>query len=136
MQLRVLSPGLLQAGDVRIGVFPKVEKIVVGGERPDASGIGVPKRARLWTATRWLEPLPDAPRLPSSSSRRCCCGRESFETRRQHCPVRLRGAERRLTECNRPVSKVVGANCAAVKPQVEEIDVGISAAVITVTVCD
>jgi hypothetical protein len=41
LQLRVLGLGLLQDGDLRIGVFPKVEKIVVGGERPDAGGLGI-----------------------------------------------------------------------------------------------
>ena len=32
--------GFLQDGDVRVGVFPRREEILVGGERPDAGGIG------------------------------------------------------------------------------------------------
>jgi hypothetical protein len=32
---------LLQDGDVGVGVFPEGEEIFVGGERPDASGIGI-----------------------------------------------------------------------------------------------
>src|SRR5712692_4178685 len=41
LQLRVLRLGLLQDGDVGVGVFPEGEEIFVGGERPDASGIGI-----------------------------------------------------------------------------------------------
>src|ERR1019366_3807689 len=49
-----------------------------------------PPLAKFSTARRWHEPLPDAPTLPSSSSTRSRCGRESSETRpRQHYPVRL-----------------------------------------------
>jgi hypothetical protein len=33
LQLRVLGLGLLQDGDVGVGVFPKGEEIVAGGER-------------------------------------------------------------------------------------------------------
>jgi hypothetical protein len=32
--------GLLQDGDVRVGVLPEREEILVGSERPDAGGIG------------------------------------------------------------------------------------------------
>jgi hypothetical protein len=35
LQLRILSFGLLQDGDVGISVFPKGEEIFVGGERSD-----------------------------------------------------------------------------------------------------
>src|ERR1700693_5165325 len=41
LQLRVLGLGLLQDGDAGVGVFPEGEEIFVGGERPDAGGIGV-----------------------------------------------------------------------------------------------
>jgi hypothetical protein len=41
LQLRILGLGLLQDGDVGIGVFPEGEEIFVGGDRPDASGIGI-----------------------------------------------------------------------------------------------
>ena len=34
LQLRVLRLGLLQDGDVGVGVFPEGEEVVVGGERP------------------------------------------------------------------------------------------------------
>jgi hypothetical protein len=40
-QLRVLGFGLLQDGDVRVGVFPQSEEVVVGGECPDAGGIDI-----------------------------------------------------------------------------------------------
>jgi hypothetical protein len=40
LQLRVLGFGLLQNGDVGIGIFPAGEEIFRGGERPDAGGIG------------------------------------------------------------------------------------------------
>jgi hypothetical protein len=39
LQLRVLRFGLLQNGDVRVGIFPEREEVFVGGERPDAGGI-------------------------------------------------------------------------------------------------
>src|ERR1019366_2006852 len=50
-----------------------------------------PARERHWrrllamfsTARHSHEPLPGAPTLPSSSSRRCRCGREPSETRRR-----------------------------------------------------
>src|SRR5271170_2302872 len=41
LQLRVLGFGLLQDGDVGVGVFPEREEILVGGERTDAGGIGI-----------------------------------------------------------------------------------------------
>src|SRR5271169_3943354 len=41
LQLRVLRFGLLQDGDVGVGVFPESKKIFVGGERPHASSIGI-----------------------------------------------------------------------------------------------
>ena len=41
LQLRILRLGLLQDGDVGVGVFPEREEIFVGGERPDAGGIGI-----------------------------------------------------------------------------------------------
>ena len=41
LQLRVLRLGFLQDGDVGVGVFPEGEEIFVGGERPDAGGIGI-----------------------------------------------------------------------------------------------
>jgi hypothetical protein len=41
LQLRVVGFGLLQDGDVRVGVFPEREEILVGGERPDAGGVGI-----------------------------------------------------------------------------------------------
>jgi hypothetical protein len=49
-----------------------------------------PRPARFSPARRWREPRPAAPRLPSSSSRRCRYGQESSETRQQlACLVRL-----------------------------------------------
>jgi hypothetical protein len=41
LQLRVLRLGLLQDRDIGVDVLPQREEIVVGGERPDAGGIGV-----------------------------------------------------------------------------------------------
>jgi hypothetical protein len=41
LQLRVLRFGLLQDGDVGIGVFPEGEEIFVGGERTNTSSIGI-----------------------------------------------------------------------------------------------
>jgi hypothetical protein len=41
LQLRVLRFGFLQDGNVEVGVFPQREKIFVGGERPNASGVGI-----------------------------------------------------------------------------------------------
>jgi hypothetical protein len=40
LPLRVLRLGLLQDGDVGVGVFPQGEEVFVGGERPNAGGIG------------------------------------------------------------------------------------------------
>jgi len=44
LQLGVLGFGLLEDGDVGVGVFPEGEEILVGGECPDAGGIGEPRR--------------------------------------------------------------------------------------------
>jgi hypothetical protein len=41
LQLCVLGFGLLQDGDVGIGIFPEREEVFVGSECPDAGGIGV-----------------------------------------------------------------------------------------------
>src|SRR6202022_1791480 len=41
LQLRILRLGFLQDGDVGVGVFPEREEVLVGGERPDAGGIGI-----------------------------------------------------------------------------------------------
>jgi len=38
LQLRVLGFGLLEDGDVGVGVLPEGEEVFVGGERPDAGG--------------------------------------------------------------------------------------------------
>jgi hypothetical protein len=40
-QSGVLGFGLLQDGNVRVGVFPEREEVFVSGERPDASGVSV-----------------------------------------------------------------------------------------------
>ena len=40
-QPRILRPGLLEDGDVGVGVFPEREEIFVGGEGTDAVGIGI-----------------------------------------------------------------------------------------------
>jgi hypothetical protein len=40
LHLSVLHLGLLQDGNVRVGVFPEGEEIFVGGERTDASQSG------------------------------------------------------------------------------------------------
>jgi hypothetical protein len=47
LELRVLGLGLLQDGDVGVGVFPECEEIFVGGERPDAGGIYCTKELQL-----------------------------------------------------------------------------------------
>jgi hypothetical protein len=39
LQTRVLGLGVLQDGDVGVGVCPEGEEIFVGGECPDAGGI-------------------------------------------------------------------------------------------------
>jgi hypothetical protein len=39
-QFRVLRFGLLQDGDVGVGVFPEGEEVFVGGEGADAGGVG------------------------------------------------------------------------------------------------
>jgi len=41
LQLGVLRLGLLQDGDVGVGVFPKREEIFVGGKPADAGGVGI-----------------------------------------------------------------------------------------------
>src|SRR5437764_12787751 len=41
LQLRVLRLGLLQDGDVGIGVFPEGEEVFVGSKRPHAGSIGI-----------------------------------------------------------------------------------------------
>jgi hypothetical protein len=41
LQLGVLRLGFFEDGDIGVGVFPESEEILIGGERPDTSGIGV-----------------------------------------------------------------------------------------------
>jgi hypothetical protein len=41
LQLRVLRLGLLQEGDVGVGVFPEREESFVRGDRPHAGGVGI-----------------------------------------------------------------------------------------------
>jgi hypothetical protein len=41
LELRVLRLGLLQDGDIGIGVFPESQEISIGGERADAGSIGI-----------------------------------------------------------------------------------------------
>jgi hypothetical protein len=41
MQLRVLGFGLLQNGDVGVGVFPESEKVFVGGKCTNTGGVGI-----------------------------------------------------------------------------------------------
>jgi len=41
LQLRVLRLSLFQDWDVGVGVFPEGEEVFVGGEGPDAGGIGI-----------------------------------------------------------------------------------------------
>src|SRR5208282_952674 len=41
LQLRVLGFGLLQDGDVAIGIFPESEEVFVSGERPHAGSISI-----------------------------------------------------------------------------------------------
>src|SRR6516162_2780449 len=41
LQFCVLRLGLLQDWDVSVGVLPQGEEFVVGGHRPDASGVGI-----------------------------------------------------------------------------------------------
>src|ERR1700756_4710442 len=41
LQLRVLGFGLLQDGDVGVGVFPEGEEVFVSSQCPDAGGVGV-----------------------------------------------------------------------------------------------
>ena len=40
LQLQVLSLGLFQGVDLRVGIFPECKEIFAGGERRDASGGG------------------------------------------------------------------------------------------------
>ena len=82
LQLRIFRLGLLQDGDVRIGVFPEREEIFVGGEGATA-GVRHPLLARFSPARHWHEPRPDAPTHLFSSSRRCRCDRESSGIQRQ-----------------------------------------------------
>ena len=50
LQLRILRLGLLQDGDVGVGVFPEGEEVLVSRERSDAGGIGVsPSNAGILT---------------------------------------------------------------------------------------
>ena len=82
--------------------FQRVRKVFVGGERPNAGGIGIRalRGSRLQAHSRELRP--DEPTLPSSSSRQYRCGRESSETRRRlRCPVRLPGTPRRERKSDR-----------------------------------
>src|SRR3984885_13832494 len=41
LQYGVLRPGFFQDGDVGVGILPEGEKILVGGERADAGGVGI-----------------------------------------------------------------------------------------------
>ena len=41
LELRVLGFRLLQDGDISVGIFPKLEEILVGGKRPEAGGINI-----------------------------------------------------------------------------------------------
>jgi hypothetical protein len=41
LQFRVLGFGLLQDGDVGVGIFPQDQEVFVGGERPSAGCIGI-----------------------------------------------------------------------------------------------
>jgi hypothetical protein len=40
LHLRLLHLGLIQDGNVGVGVFPKGKEVFVSGERPDGCGIG------------------------------------------------------------------------------------------------
>jgi len=41
LQLRVLRLGLLQDGNVGVGVFPKSQEILIGGEGASVGGVGI-----------------------------------------------------------------------------------------------
>src|SRR3984885_12493402 len=41
LQLRVLRFGFFQDRNVGVGVFPEGKEFFVGGERPDAGGVGI-----------------------------------------------------------------------------------------------
>jgi hypothetical protein len=41
LQLRVLCLGLVQDGDVGVGILPECEETLVSGERTDVGGIGI-----------------------------------------------------------------------------------------------
>ncbi len=41
LQFRVLGLGFFQYGDVRVGIFPEVDEIFIGGKGPDAGGGGI-----------------------------------------------------------------------------------------------
>src|SRR5215469_2361127 len=41
LQFRVLGLGLLQDGDVGVGVFPQCEEILIGGEGASVGGVGI-----------------------------------------------------------------------------------------------
>jgi hypothetical protein len=48
LQPRVFRLGLLQDGDVGVGVFPEAEEVFVGGERPDTGGVCIRALVRLF----------------------------------------------------------------------------------------
>jgi hypothetical protein len=54
LRLRVFGFGLLQDGDVGVGVFPECEKIFVGGQRADAAGV-----SNITLSLYMLRPVPD-----------------------------------------------------------------------------
>jgi len=49
LELRVLGLGFFQDGDEGVGLFPEGKEVFVGGESPDAGGVGIPslRRSRL-----------------------------------------------------------------------------------------
>jgi hypothetical protein len=57
LQLRVLCPGFLKDGDLRIGIFPEAEEIPIGGFWPWPN----PRRAHR------RGPVPDEPARPAGS---------------------------------------------------------------------
>ena len=96
LQLRVLRLGFFQDGDVGVGVFPEGEEIFVGGERPDAGGIGI--RSLRGSQLQGVGASHSQMRQrPPSSSRQCRCGREFSGTRRQTPPRPARSTPSPLT---------------------------------------
>jgi hypothetical protein len=41
LQRRILRPGCFEDGEIRIGIFPEREELLIGGDRPSTGSIGI-----------------------------------------------------------------------------------------------